>query len=101
MSSHVERVTTATNSSLVLFVTPVVALVLGWLVLQEVVEPVIALGTFLILSGVYLTVKQGKVPLWPLPHEGHVRIQAETHPQDKVLLRVMERAGEDLPKWYS
>jgi drug/metabolite transporter (DMT)-like permease len=53
--------TTATNSSLILFVTPVVALVLGWLVLQEVVEPVVALGTFLILSGVYLTVKQGKV----------------------------------------
>jgi drug/metabolite transporter (DMT)-like permease len=53
--------TTVTNSSLVLFVTPVVALVLGWLVLQEVVEPVVALGTFLILSGVYLTVKQGKV----------------------------------------
>lgn len=55
--------TTATNSSLVLFVTPVVALVLGWLVLQEVVAPVIALVTFLILSGVYLTVKQGKVAL--------------------------------------
>jgi drug/metabolite transporter (DMT)-like permease len=53
--------TTATNSSLVLFLTPVVALVLGWLVLQEAVEPVVALGTFLILSGVYLTVKQGKV----------------------------------------
>jgi drug/metabolite transporter (DMT)-like permease len=53
--------TTATNSSLVLFVTPVVALVLGWLVLQEVVKPVVALGTFLILSGVYMTVKQGKV----------------------------------------
>ncbi len=53
--------TTATNSSLILFVTPVVALILGWLVLQEVVVPVVALGTFLILSGVYLTVKQGKV----------------------------------------
>jgi len=53
--------TTATNSSLVLFVTPVVALILGWLVLQEVVEPVVALGTFLILLGVYLTVRQSKV----------------------------------------
>jgi drug/metabolite transporter (DMT)-like permease len=53
--------TTATNSSLVLFVSPVVALILGWLILQEVAEPVVALGTFLILSGVYLTVKQGKV----------------------------------------
>jgi len=52
--------TTATNSSLVLFVTPIVALALGWLVLQEAVEPVVALGTFLILSGVYLTVMQGK-----------------------------------------
>jgi drug/metabolite transporter (DMT)-like permease len=51
--------TTATNSSLVLFVTPIVALVLGWLVLQEGVEPAVALGTFLILSGVYLTIRQG------------------------------------------
>jgi drug/metabolite transporter (DMT)-like permease len=51
--------TTATNSSLVLFVTPIVALVLGWLILQEGVEAIIALGTFLILSGVYVTVKQG------------------------------------------
>jgi drug/metabolite transporter (DMT)-like permease len=50
--------TTATNSSLVLLVTPIVALVLGWLILQEEVEPVVALGTFLILSGVYVTVKQ-------------------------------------------
>ena len=52
--------TTATNSSLVLFVTPIVALALGWSVLQEAVEPIVALGTFLILSGVYLTLMQGK-----------------------------------------
>jgi drug/metabolite transporter (DMT)-like permease len=51
--------TTATNSSLVLFVTPTVALVLGSLILQEEIDPVVALGTFLILSGVYVTVKQG------------------------------------------
>ncbi len=51
--------TTATNSSLILFITPIVALLLGWLVLQERLEPVVALGTILILSGVYLSVKQG------------------------------------------
>jgi drug/metabolite transporter (DMT)-like permease len=49
---------TATNSSLIFFVTPIVALVLGWLMLQERMEPISALGTFLILSGVYVTVKQ-------------------------------------------
>jgi drug/metabolite transporter (DMT)-like permease len=49
--------TTATNSSLILFVTPLVALLLGWSILQETVEPVVALGTFLILSGVYMTAK--------------------------------------------
>jgi len=49
---------TATNSSLIFFVTPIVALVLGWLMLQERIGPISALGTFLILSGVYVTVKQ-------------------------------------------
>jgi drug/metabolite transporter (DMT)-like permease len=49
--------TTATNSSLILLITPVIALLLGWLVLQEEVEPVVAVGTLLILSGVYVTVE--------------------------------------------
>jgi hypothetical protein len=52
---------TATNSSLIFFVTPIVALVLGWLMLQEQIELIVALGTFLILSGVYVTVKQGSL----------------------------------------
>lgn len=52
--------TTATNSSLILLVTPVIALLLGWLILQEELEPVVALGTLLILSGVYVTVEQDK-----------------------------------------
>jgi drug/metabolite transporter (DMT)-like permease len=52
--------TTATNSSLILLITPVIALLLGWLILQEELEPVVALGTLLILSGVYVTVKQDK-----------------------------------------
>jgi len=52
--------TTATNSSLILLVTPVIALLLGWLILQEELEPVVAMGTLLILSGVYVTVEQGK-----------------------------------------
>jgi drug/metabolite transporter (DMT)-like permease len=51
--------TSATNSSLILFVQPIVALLLGWLILQERLEPVVAIGTILILSGVYVTVKQG------------------------------------------
>jgi len=49
---------TATNSSLILLVTPVIALLLGWLILQEELEPVVALGTVLILSGVYVTVER-------------------------------------------
>jgi drug/metabolite transporter (DMT)-like permease len=51
--------TTATNSSLILLITPIVALLLGWLILQEVPEPIVAFGTVLILSGVWVTVKQG------------------------------------------
>jgi drug/metabolite transporter (DMT)-like permease len=50
--------TTATNSSLILLITPVIALLLGWLILREELEPVVALGTVLILSGVYVTVEQ-------------------------------------------
>jgi drug/metabolite transporter (DMT)-like permease len=49
--------TTATNVSLVTFITPILALVLGWLVLQEVPGPSVGLGAVLILAGVYLTVK--------------------------------------------
>jgi len=52
--------TTATNSSLILLVTPIIALLLGWLILQEKLEPVVAMGTLLILSGVYVTVEQDK-----------------------------------------
>jgi len=52
--------TTATNSSLILFITPIVALLLGWLILQERLEPAAALGTLLILAGVYVTVTHGR-----------------------------------------
>jgi drug/metabolite transporter (DMT)-like permease len=52
--------TTATNSSLILLIQPIIALLLGWLILQEELEPVVALGTLLILSGVYVTVQQDK-----------------------------------------
>jgi drug/metabolite transporter (DMT)-like permease len=52
--------TTATNSSLVLFATPIVALILGWVILHEQVEPLVAFGTALILAGVYGTVVQGR-----------------------------------------
>jgi drug/metabolite transporter (DMT)-like permease len=48
--------TSATNSSLIVFITPIVALLLGWVVLREELEPVVALGTMLILSGLYLTI---------------------------------------------
>lgn len=49
--------TTATNVSLLAFVTPIVALILGWAVLGEVPDPNVGLGTALILAGVYLTLK--------------------------------------------
>jgi drug/metabolite transporter (DMT)-like permease len=49
--------TTATNVSLITFITPILALLLGWLVLQEVPGPSVGVGAMLILAGVYLTVK--------------------------------------------
>ncbi len=49
--------TTATNASLLAFITPILALVLGWTVLQEVPDPHVGLGAALILTGVYLTLK--------------------------------------------
>ena len=49
--------TTATNTSLLAFITPILALLLGWLVLREVPDPNVSLGTALILAGVYLTLK--------------------------------------------
>lgn len=49
--------TTATNVSMVTFVNPVVALVLGWLILREIPDPNVGLGITLILAGVYLTLK--------------------------------------------
>jgi len=52
--------TTATNSSLVAFITPIIALIMGGLILQERLEPAVAFGTLLILSGVYVTVTQDR-----------------------------------------
>jgi len=49
--------TTATNSSLITFITPIVALILGWVVLREVLDPNVGLGAALILAGVYMTIK--------------------------------------------
>jgi len=49
--------TTATNVSLITFITPILALVLGWAVLQEVPDPNVGLGAMLILAGIYLTMK--------------------------------------------
>jgi len=49
--------TTATNVSLITFITPILALILGWVVLQEVPDPNVGLGAMLILAGVYLTIK--------------------------------------------
>jgi len=53
--------TSATNSSLVAFITPIVALALGWVILQERLELAVAFGTMLILSGVYVAVSQDVV----------------------------------------
>ena len=49
--------TTATNVSLITFITPIIALILGWVVLQEIPNPNVGLGAALILGGVYLTIK--------------------------------------------
>lgn len=49
--------TTATNVSLVTFITPILALLLGWVVLQEIPDPNVGLGAMLILAGIYLTIK--------------------------------------------
>lgn len=49
--------TTATNVSLITFITPILALVLGWIVLGEVLDPDVGLGAMLILAGIYLTIK--------------------------------------------
>lgn len=49
--------TAATNVSMVTFLNPILALVLGWLVLQEIPNPNVGLGATLILAGVYLTLK--------------------------------------------
>jgi drug/metabolite transporter (DMT)-like permease len=49
--------TTATNVSLITFITPVLALLLGWAVLQEILDLNAGLGAVLILAGVYLTIR--------------------------------------------
>jgi len=49
--------TTATNVSLVTFITPILALFLGWTVLNEVPDPNAGVGAALILAGVYMTIK--------------------------------------------
>ncbi len=48
---------TATNTSMVGFSTPIVAILLGWLVLGEVPNFSMGAGTVLILSGLYLTMR--------------------------------------------
>ena len=47
----------ATNTSMVTFLNPIVALLLGWVVLQEVPDPNVGIGAVLILAGVYMTLK--------------------------------------------
>lgn len=49
--------TTATNVSLITFITPILALLLGWMVLREVPDQNIGLGAMLILAGIYFTMK--------------------------------------------
>ena len=49
--------TTATNTSILNFVTPILAVLLGWLVLGEVPDQNMWVGTVLILTGVYLALR--------------------------------------------
>lgn len=48
---------TATNVSMLAFITPIIALVLGWVFLGEVPDQNVGFGAVLILAGVYMTVK--------------------------------------------
>lgn len=47
----------ATNTSLFTFITPIIALGLGWLILNETLDLNVGVGTILILAGVYLTIR--------------------------------------------
>lgn len=49
--------TTATNVSMMAFITPIIAIVLGWAVLQEALSLYSSVGGALILAGVYLTTR--------------------------------------------
>jgi drug/metabolite transporter (DMT)-like permease len=50
----------ATSTSLFSFITPIIALGLGWLILGETLDPNVGLGTALILAGVYLTIRHSR-----------------------------------------
>lgn len=52
--------TTATNVSMMAFITPIIAIVLGWAILQEVPSVYSSAGGALILVGVYLTAKPAR-----------------------------------------
>jgi drug/metabolite transporter (DMT)-like permease len=47
----------ATNVSLFSFLTPIIAVILGRIILKETLDPNVGLGTVLILAGVYLTIR--------------------------------------------
>jgi len=47
----------ATNVSLFSFITPIIAVIFGWIILKETLDPNVGLGTVLILVGVYLTIR--------------------------------------------
>ncbi len=49
--------TTATNASMITFLNPILALLLGWIVLREIPDRNVGLGATLILAGVYLALK--------------------------------------------
>jgi len=49
--------TSAINVSMITFITPILALILGWVLLSEPVTVYTMLGGTLILTGVYLTVR--------------------------------------------
>ncbi len=52
--------TTATNVSMMAFITPIIAIILGWWILQEIPSLYSGVGGALILAGVYLTVKPAR-----------------------------------------
>jgi len=57
------KTTDATKLSLIAFVTPIVALILGWLIMDEKITPHLLLGAGLVIAGIVLLVFWGRAEI--------------------------------------